>query len=257
MKIKVAAAIQGLVIPTGIIAFWSIGSPAGWWPSNILPNPADIGAFVVQSAGDGSLIQHVAATLARLLLGFLLGLAAALVLATLCGLSSLTTRFIDPTIQALRAIPSLAWVPLFLIWLGIGESSKIVLIAVGVFFPIYLNLLAGFRGVDRKLVEVGRTLGFHPVRIITSIVLPATLPFFLTGIRGGLGLGWMFVVAAELLGASQGLGFLLDYGRNISRPDIIIASIVLFAVIGKATDAVLATIEKRALRWQDAVKVGA
>jgi sulfonate transport system permease protein len=130
----------------------------------------------------------------------------------------------------------------------------VALIAVGVFFPIYLNLAAGFRGVDRKLVEVGRVFALNASAIVLRIVLPAALPSFLTGVRGGLGLGWMFVVAAELIGASRGLGFLLDYGRNIARTDMIIASIFLFAVFGKASDAVLKLVERRALVWQDTVR---
>ena len=125
------------------------------------------------------------------------------------------------------------------------------LIALGVFFPIYLNLVAGFRGVDRKLIEAGRVYGLRPIALILRIILPAALPSFLTGIRGGLGLGWMFVVAAELIGASRGLGFLLDLGRNISRPEIVLASILLFAVLGKCTDALLVLLERRVLSWQD------
>lgn len=246
--------LQGLILPLVLLALWEIGGGLEWWQSNILPTPSDVLLFLVQSWNDGSLLRHIGVTIARLGLGFLFGLVAAVLTGSVTGMSALALRLIDPLVQAFRAIPSLAWVPLFLVWLGIGETSKVSLIAVGVFFPIYLNLVAGFHGVDRKLVEVGRIFGLDPFAIVRRIILPAALPSFLTGIRSGLGLGWMFVVAAELIGASQGLGFLLDYGRNISRTDMILASILLFAILGKASDAVLVLLEKKALVWRDTVR---
>ncbi len=147
---------------------------------------------------------------------------------------------LDPTLQALRNVPSIAWVPLFIVWLGIFETSKITLIAVGVFFPVYLNLMSGIQDVDRKLVEVGRVYRLSGCRLVRRVLLPATLPSYLIGLRGGLGLGWMFVVAAELMGASQGLGFLLVDGQMTGRVQVIIGRIVLFAMLGKLTDLRLA-----------------
>ncbi len=245
------AVLQGLVVPVLVLAGWEAGAARGWWDRHLLPAPSVVGQYLLASAQDGTLLQNVAATLARLAVGFVIGLAAAVVLGALTGLSRLASRLLDPLLQGLRAVPSLAWVPLFLIWLGIGERSKVMLIALGVFFPIYLNLVAGIRDVDRKLVEVGQSYGLRTPGLVTRIILPAALPSFLTGVRGGLGLGWMFVIAAELIGASRGLGFLLDLGRNISRPEIVIAAILLFAVLGKLTDALLVLVERRALKWQD------
>ncbi len=248
------AILQGLVLPLILLLLWEIGGRLVWWQPNILPTPSDVLVFLADSWNDGTLARHVASTCARLGVGFLAGLSGGVVLGTLTGMSALSLRMVDPLVQAFRAIPSLAWVPLFLVWLGIGETSKVTLIAVGVFFPIYLNLMAGFHGVDRKLVEVGRIFGLGSFAIVRRIILPAALPSFLTGLRSGLGLGWMFVVAAELIGAGQGLGFLLDYGRNISRTDMIIASIILFAVFGKASDAILVLVEKKALAWRDTAR---
>ena len=243
--------LQGLMVPVLLLALWEAGATGGWWDRHLLPAPSVVGQYVLGSLADGTLAQNVGATLARLAVGFLIGLGAAVVLGSLTGLSGLASRLLDPLFQGLRAVPSLAWVPLFLIWLGIGERSKIMLIALGVFFPIYLNLVAGIDGVDRKLVEVGRSYGLRTLGLVARIILPAALPSFLTGVRGGLGLGWMFVIAAELMGASRGLGFLLDLGRNISRPEIVIAAILLFAVLGKLTDGLLVLVERRALAWQD------
>lgn len=241
----------GLALPAALVAVWEAGGSFGWWDRHLLPAPSVVAQYLAASAADGSLLQNVAATLTRLAVGFVIGLGAALVLGTLTGLSRAASLLLDPLLQGLRAVPSLAWVPLFLIWLGIGETSKVMLIALGVFFPIYLNLVAGIHGVDLKLVEVGRSYGLRSPGLVARIILPAALPSLLTGVRGGLGLGWMFVIAAELIGASRGLGFLLDLGRNISRPEIVIASIILFAVLGKATDALLVLLERRALAWQD------
>ena len=153
--------------------------------------------------------------------------------------------------QALRAIPSIAWVPLFILWLGIFEASKVALIAVGVFFPVYLNLMSGIAGVDRKLIEVGRAHRLSPLALIRRVLLPAALPAYIVGLRGGLGLGWMFVAAAELMGASEGLGFLLVDGQQTGRPAIVIAAILLFAILGKFSDLLLARAGRALTAWQD------
>jgi sulfonate transport system permease protein len=155
-------------------------------------------------------------------------------------------------VQALRAIPSLAWVPLFILWLGIFETSKIVLIAAGVFFPIYLGVMGAILSVDRKIVEVGRTFRLSGWAMIRRILLPAVLPAYVVALRVGLGLGWMFVVAAELIGASEGLGYLLLDGQQLGKPAQILAAIVIFAILGKTTDWLIEIAFKPLLRWQDA-----
>ncbi len=151
-------------------------------------------------------------------------------------------------------MPSLAWVPLFILWLGIFEGSKITLIAVGVFFPVYLNLMSGIVGVDRKLIEVGTVHGFSRLRCLLRIQLPAALPAYVTGLRSGLGLGWMFVSAAELLGASSGLGFVLDDGEQTGRPERVLVAILLFGVCGKLSDLLLASVGGRLVAWQDTAR---
>jgi sulfonate transport system permease protein len=163
-------------------------------------------------------------------------------------------RLLDPLLQGLRNIPSIAWVPLFILWLGIAEASKVALIAVGVFFPVYLNLMSGIAKTDRKLVEVGRAYRMTGWRLVWSVLVPATLPSYIVGLRSGLGLGWMFVAAAELMGASEGLGFLLIDGQMTGRPAVVIAALIAFAVVGKATDLVLVLLGGRILRWQDTVE---
>src|SRR3546814_585758 len=208
----------------------------------------DCGAAVCSSV---LLWQHVAVTVWRVAVGFAVGAVAATVLGALTGSSRLLRELLDPTLQALKAVPSLAWVPLFILWFGIFETSKVLLIAIGVFFPIYLNLITGILGTDRKLVEVARICGLSRFDLVRRILVPATLPSYLTGLRSGLALGWMFVIAAELMGASQGLGFLMIDGQMTGRPAIIIGALILFALAGKASDALLVAATRRALAWQD------
>ncbi|MYL31734.1 ABC transporter permease subunit [Halobacillus halophilus] len=250
-KRKRGGAWMGLILPVLLLVLWETVSRAGWVAPYLLPSPTAVVEEMTGMAQDGELWGHISITLYRVSAGFLAGLSAAVVLGAATGYSRLARQLLDPMLQALRAIPSLAWVPLFVLWIGIGEASKITLVAVGVFFPVYLNLTSGIQGVDRKLIEVGRIYQFTSLQQIKKIILPAALPSFIVGLRSGLSLGWMFVVAAELLGASQGLGYLMVYGQNTSAPAIVIGSILLFAVFGKLTDEVLKRIQTRALKWQD------
>ncbi len=243
--------LLGSLIPIALVIIWELSSRLGWVAPHLLPAPTTVLEEVVSMAQSGELWGHIWITLYRVLAGFLVGASVAIVLGAATGYSKLANQLLDPMLQALRAIPSLAWVPLFILWIGIGEASKITLVAVGVFFPVYLNLTSGIQGVDRKLIEVGRMYHFSSVQLIRRIILPASLPSFLVGIRSGLSLGWMFVVAAELLGASQGLGYLMVFGQNTSAPELVVGSILLFAIFGKVTDEILKRIQTRALRWQD------
>ncbi len=148
-------------------------------------------------------------------------------------------------------MPSIAWVPLFILWLGIFEESKIALIAVGCFFPVYLGVLGAISSVDRKTVEVGRMFRLSQFQLVRRILLPAILPAYILALRQGLGLGCMFVVAAEFMGASEGLGYLLVDGQQLGKPDQILAAILTFAILGKITDGLLAAASAPLLTWQD------
>lgn len=246
--------LAGLILPLALALGWEMAVALKWADGRLLPTPSRIYATLAGLAASGELLDHVLATLQRVGLGFVFGVAAGTVLGAVSGYWTAVRRLIDPTLQALRNIPSIAWVPMFILWFGIFETSKIILIAVGVFFPIYLALSGAILGVDRKLVEVGRIFGFSHREMITRILLPATLPAYVIALRGGLGLGWMFVVAAEFMGAEQGLGFLLVDGQQTGRPAVILASIVSFACLGKLTDWLLAAVSVRFLRWQDSFK---
>ncbi|MEE4142021.1 ABC transporter permease [Pseudomonas viridiflava] len=242
---------KGLVLPALIIVFLELVVRIGWLPSYQMPAPSEI-VMTLGDLAEGSLWKHIGASLLRVLSGFAIGASLALLFAAWVGLSREAEAYLEPTFAGLRSIPSLAWVPLLLLWLGIGETSKIVLIAIGAFFPVYLNGVAAIRGIDRKLVEVGQMYGFSRYRLTRRILLPAALPGLFTGLRSGMSLAWMFLVAAELIAATKGLGYLLSDGRETSRPDIVLAAIVVLAGLGKLSDGLLARLERRCLSWRDA-----
>jgi sulfonate transport system permease protein len=246
-----AGPLLGLVLPVGLAVAWEIAVRMGLSDGRLVPPPSRIWATLTELAGTGELQRHVAVTVGRVAAGFAFGVAAGTLAGAITGYSALLRRLLDPSLQALRAIPSIAWVPLFILWLGIFESSKITLIAVGVFFPVYLGVMGAVLSVDRKIVEVGRVFRLSGEQMVRRILLPAVLPAYVIALRSGLGLGWMFVVAAELLGASEGLGYLLVDGQQLGKPAQIVAAIVVFAVIGKTTDWLLSAAAAPFLRWED------
>lgn len=249
--------LRALALPVLLLAVWEAAGQAGLIAPNLLPAPSAVAAEMAKLASSGELLQHIGVTLRRVFFGFFLGAAAATVLGALTGYSRNAREFLNPLLQSLQNVPSLAWVPLFILWLGIYEASKISLIAVGVFFPVYLNLMSGIQNADRKLVEVGRVYRLSGWRLVRRVLLPATLPSYLVGLRGGLGLGWMFVLAAEIMGASKGLGFLLIDGQMTGRPQVIIGALILFAVFGKLTDSILVAAGQRFVSWQDSFNANA
>lgn len=201
----------------------------------------------------GLLQQDIIATTIRVLEGFVLGSIAAVALGVVTGLSRRAETALEPTLQALRTVPTLAWAPLLLLWLGIDEPPKVTLVAIGAFFPVYVNLVAGITGVDRKLVEVARVFDLGRWEIARRVVLPAALPELLTGLRLGATQAWLFVVVAEFFGGSSGLGFRLTDSQQSTRVDFMFVAIVALAVLGKLTDMGIRAIERRVLRWRDTI----
>jgi sulfonate transport system permease protein len=241
----------GIALPVGVVLLWELAVALGLSNGRLVPPPSRILATLLDLARSGELGRHVFATLWRVLAGFVLGAAAGTLLGAATGYWVLARRILDPTLQALRAIPSIAWVPLFILWLGIFEQSKVALIGVGVFFPVYLGVMGAVLSVDRKIVEVGRVFRLSGVEMIRRVLLPAVLPAYVVSLRAGLGLGWMFVVAAEFMGASEGLGYLLTDGQQLGKPAQIMAAIIVFAILGKSTDWMIEAISAPLLRWQD------
>jgi len=246
--------LAGFLLPVVLAIIWEILVRAGLANGRLMPPPSVVGKTLWQLAVSGELWTHALATLWRVAAGFGIGAAVGTALGALTGALPLARGLLDPTLQALRAIPSIAWVPLFILWFGIFEASKVALIAVGVFFPVYLGVAAAILSIDRKIVEVGRVFRLGRLAMVRRVLLPAILPDWFTALRGGLGLGFMFVVAAEIMGASEGLGYLLVDGQQLGRPDTIIAAIIAFAVLGKLADGLLLALTRPFLAWQDTAR---
>ncbi len=249
------AAGLACILPVTLLALAELAGRLGWVTSNLLPTPGDV-ARALFDLGGSTVAAHVAASTARVAAGYAIGASLALAVGALVGLSATARAVLDLSFQALRAIPSLAWVPLLLLWLGIGEAPKLAMIAIGTFFPVYMGVASGILGVDRKLVEVARMMRLRPFALVRRVLLPAALPSVMTGLRNGLSLAWMFMVAGELIAASSGLGYLLTDGRETSRADLVLAAIVLLAVLGKLSDGAMARLERRLLAWRDVVGDG-
>jgi sulfonate transport system permease protein len=243
----------GLLLPVALAVLWEGAVRIGLSNGRLVPPPSVIWNTFADLAATGELARHALATLWRVACGFVFGVAAGTLLGAIAGYSALTHRLLDPSLQALRSIPSIAWVPLFILWFGIFEASKIILIAVGVFFPVYLGVMGAVISVDRKIVEVGRAFRLSGAAMVRRILLPAVMPAYVISLRAGLGLGWMFVVAAEFLGASTGLGFLLIDGQQLGKPAQIVAAILAFAILGKSTDWLIVLVASPFLRWEDRV----
>jgi len=240
------------VVPLAIVAAWLVVTSAlHRFQPHQLPSPAQVAATAWQLATSGELARHVLASLGRVAAGFALGGSLALVLGTLVGLSRTAEAILDPTLQLARNVPSLAWVPFLLLWMGIDEAPKITLIAIGAAFPVYLNLVAGIRQVDPALREVGQVFGMTRGEMIGRIVLPAAAPYLLTGARIAIGQSWLFLVAAELIASTRGLGFLLIDGENTARPDVMLVGILALATLGKLSDSALRGAARWLVPWAD------
>ena len=240
--------LGGLLLPVIILVVWHFVTTSGLVPAYRLPTPASVVTAGVELAADGKLWTHVAISVQRVLLGFVIGSLIGLAAAALVGLSRLGDILLSPTLAALRAVPSLAWVPLLILWMQIGEESKITLIAIGAFFPVYTTVAAALRHVDPQLVEAGRSFSLRGWSLFRVVQLPAVVPSVISGLRLALAQSWLFLVAAELIASSMGLGFLLDDSQNSGRVDRILLAIVLLALLGALSNALLAIVEKRLLK---------
>jgi sulfonate transport system permease protein len=250
---RLARPLLGLLLPVGLALGWEFAVRMGWSSGRLVPPPSVIWATFRDLAVTGELQEHAWATIWRLAWGFVFGVLAGTVVGAIAGYSALVYRLVDPTLQGLRAVPSIAWVPLFILWFGIFETSKIILIAAGVFFPVYLGVMGAVLSVDRKIVEVGRVFRLSGFAMVRRILLPAVMPAYVLSLRAGLGLGWMFVLAAEFLAAPTGLGFLLIDGQQLGKPAQIVAAIVAFAILGKLSDWLIVLVSAPFLRWEDKV----
>lgn len=244
----VARGLGGAVVPLLLLGAWQGTTAAGLFTVVQLPPPGMVLAAAFELIQRGQLAAHVVTSAQRVLLGFAIGGTLGLAFGALTGLSGGWRAALGPTLGGIRAVPALAWVPLLILWLKIGEPSKLTLIAIGAFFPVYTTVSGALRHVDPQLVEAGRAFGLRGTRLFTTIQLPAVLPAVISGLRLALAQSWIFVVAAELIASSAGLGFLLVDSQNNGRVDRILLAIILLAILGKATDSVLGVFDRWAVR---------
>lgn len=240
--------IGGALLPVAILAIWWSVSASGLLPAYRLPAPPSVVLAAVDLAERGLLFQDVAISTQRVLLGFTFGSLIGLTLGSVVGLSRTGSLLLSPLLGALRAVPSLAWLPLLLLYLGIGEVPKVTLITIGAAFPVFTTLAGALRHVDTHLVELGRAYGLGRLRLFTTVQLPAVIPAVVSGLRLALAQSWLFLVAAELLNSSMGLGFLLIDSTNNGRIDRLFLAIILLAILGKLTDGLIGVLERWLLR---------
>lgn len=242
--------LLGLLLPGTLMLLWWSVTTFTEISAVVLPSPEQVVRAGVELAENGLLGIYIAISLQRVFLGFAIGASVGLFLGALVGLSRTASQLLGPTLGAIRAVPSLAWVPLLTIYLGIFEEPKVTLIAIGAAFPVFTTVAGALRHVDPHLVEAGRAFGLGPARLLTTVQLPAVVPSIISGLRLALAQAWLFLVAAELIASSMGLGFLLTDSQNNGRVDRIFLAIILLAVLGKTTDALIGIGERALLkRW--------
>ncbi|TFV37986.1 ABC transporter permease subunit [Bradyrhizobium niftali] len=237
------------IAPVLLVIVWEALADAGWLSPQVLPAPSKVIRTAFKLATTGSLLNDLGVSLLRAAAGFAIGATVGAALGVLVGFSRIAEAAIDRSVQMIRAIPFLAALPLVIVWLGVGEAEKIFLVALGVTSPIYINTVLGIRQVDPKLLELGRVQGLSSLQLIRRIILPGALPSILTGVRYALATAWLALVVAETIGAQSGIGFLTMDAREFLRTDVIVLTIVIYALIGVAADAIARFLERRLLAW--------
>lgn len=237
------------IAPVVLLASWEVLAQMGWLSPQVLPAPSKVVKTAFKLAISGTLLNDLGVSMLRAGIGFAIGGGIGFALGTLVGFSRIAEAFIDRSVQMIRAIPFLALLPLVIVWFGVGEGQKIFLVSLGVAFPIYINTTLGIRQVDPRLLELGRVQGLGTWQLIRRIILPGALPSILTGIRYSLATAWLALVVAETIGAQSGLGFLAMDAREFLRTDVIVLTIVIYALIGVAADSIAKLLERRLLAW--------
>jgi len=235
--------------PVVVLIVWEIAARRGALPPHLLPAPSKVILTGIHMAITGSLLSDLVISLGRAAGGFVIGGSIGAALGTLVGFSRVADLALDRSMQMIRAIPFLALLPLVIVWFGVGEAEKLFLVSLGVFFPIYVNTTLGIRQVDPKLVELGRVQGLSNSQLIRRIILPGALPSVLNGVRYALATAWLALVVAETIGAESGIGFLAMDAREFLRTDVIVLSILIYALIGVGADSLARALEHRLLAW--------
>jgi len=245
-------ALTPWALPVGIVVAWEALSLAGFIPGRVLPAPTDVVIAGWKLMRSGELLRNIWVSFWRAIVGFAIGGGIGFALGLANGLSRRSERVFDSTLQMVRNIPHLALIPLVILWFGIDEEAKLFLVALGVFFPIYVNTLHGIRTVDPQLVEMGRAYGMTPATLFWRVILPGALPSIFVGLRYALGIMWLTLIVAETIAASSGIGYMAMQAREFLLVDVVVLSIVIYALLGKLADSTARLLERLCLGWHPA-----
>lgn len=241
--------VAGWVLPIVLVVTWEVLSRYGYIAGNVLPAPSAVALAGWNAIKTGELFRHMWVSSARALSGLLVGGGIGFALGIANGLSDLARRYSDTTLQMIRNVPHLALIPLVILWFGIEEEAKLFLVALGVFFPIYINTLHGVRSVDPQLIEMGRAYGMTPWTLFLRVILPGALPSIFVGLRFALGIMWLTLIVAETIAAESGLGYMAMQAREFLLVDIVVLAILIYALLGKLADVITLALERASLKW--------
>jgi len=242
------------LVPLLIVIIWQFACVTGFVSSRVLPAPTDVLAAGWKLLASGELLRNMWVSFWRAGVGFLIGGAIGFAFGLANGLSQLSAKLTDTTLQMVRNIPHLALIPLVIIWFGIDEAAKLFLVALGVFFPIYLNTLHGVRTVDPQLIEMGKIYGMSDAELFRRVIFPGALPSIFVGVRFALGIMWLTLIVAETIAASSGLGYMAMQAREFLQIDIVVLSILIYALLGKLADSAARVMERLTLSWNPAFR---
>jgi sulfonate transport system permease protein len=240
------------IVPLAIVLIWQIACEAGLVPARVLPAPSEVALAGWKLSLSGELARNIWVSFWRAAAGFVIGGGVGFAFGLANGLSELSNKLTDTTLQMVRNVPHLALIPLVILWFGIDESAKLFLVALGVFFPIYLNTLHGIRSVDPQLIEMGRTYGMSDRELFRRVIFPGALPSIFVGVRFALGIMWLTLIVAETIAASSGLGYMAMQAREFMQIDVVLLSILIYALLGKLADSASRVLERLTLSWHPA-----
>ncbi|MED3623544.1 aliphatic sulfonate ABC transporter permease SsuC [Neobacillus thermocopriae] len=237
------------VIPIGLLLTWQVSASIGILSTRVLPNPLDIVSAATNLTKSGQLPADVWTSTKRAFVGFLIGGGLGFLLGLVNGISKISEKLLDSSIQMIRNIPHLALLPIVILWFGIGEEAKLFLVALGTFFPIYLNTYHGIRSVDPSLIEMAYVYELKGFSLFWHVIFPAALPSILVGVRFALGITWVTLIVAETIAADSGIGYMAMNAREFMQLDVVVLSILLYALLGKLSDMIAKIAEKRLIKW--------
>lgn len=253
-KQNTAYRIQTIVIaaifPVFVLVFWKVQSARGVLNTNILASPDDVIIRLNEMLENGSLWKNILASVGRVIKGYLIGALLGFVIGALNGLFKTVNRALLAIIAIVRPIPPIALIPFLILWLGIGEASKITIIVIGSFWPVLLNTMQGIQETDPKLLEVASAFGKKKIIVLLKIILPSAVPSIFTGLRLGISQAWTCVVTAEMIAASAGVGYLIQYARELVQPDLLLLGIITIGVIGLFIDFIVIFLQKKIVYWR-------